>query len=251
MIPVISLRETDSTNNYIKSHRDEVAPLTLVMAERQTAGRGQRGNSWESEPGKNITLSMRFIPEGVTPAGQFAVSQAVALAVVETLRGYGIQARVKWPNDIYVGDRKIAGILIENSIMGMEITDSIIGIGLNVNQKEFLSDAPNPESMTRLTGEEYDIMEVATTLGEHLREFLDRISGGEGREEISSLYHEALWRGDGRPYPFRDSATGKEFTAVIRGVEPSGHLLLEKCPGATEAEGITLRYAFKEVTFLL
>ncbi|MDE6431375.1 MAG: biotin--[acetyl-CoA-carboxylase] ligase, partial [Duncaniella sp.] len=120
-----------------------------VSARRQTAGRGQRGNSWESAPGKNITMSILLRPEGLHPSRQFVISRAVSLAITGVLRRYmpASAVRVKWPNDIYVDDRKICGILIENVISSASIRQSVVGIGINVNQRRFLSDAPNPVSM--------------------------------------------------------------------------------------------------------
>lgn len=142
----------DSTSNYLASIADESPHGFVVEAEAQTAGRGQRGNSWESEPRMNILMSVLLRPEGIAPSEQFLISQAVSVAIVRVLRHYLPEVRIKWPNDIYVGDRKICGILIENSITATKIIHSIVGIGLNVNQREFHSDAPNPVSMFQLTG---------------------------------------------------------------------------------------------------
>ena len=108
----------DSTNSYVSHHAASLADMTMVIADAQTAGRGQRGNSWESEPGKNLTFTLLHRPKGVLPREQFAISEATALAVADFLEENGISAAVKWPNDIYVGDRKIAGILIEHSLTG-------------------------------------------------------------------------------------------------------------------------------------
>lgn len=243
-----TITRTGSTNTYLKEHPDEVGPMTLFMALEQDAGRGQRGNSWEAEPGKNITASFFFAPERIAPAEQFAISEATALAVVDTLRRFGIAAQVKWPNDIYVGDRKIAGILIENSIVagtggsGARISRSIVGIGLNVNQQRFLSDAPNPVSMANLTADTiFDLGEVSAELCDNLER---RISEAEtDRSALHNHYMAALWRGDSRSYPFRDTATGEEFSATISEVELTGHLILHTSDG-------TRRYAFKEVAFL-
>lgn len=232
---LVWLEETESTNSWLKEH-SESPPMTLVAAVSQTAGRGQRGNTWEAEPGKNLTFSFRFKPRDVRPAEQFAVSEAVALAVRDTLSSYGIEAEVKWPNDIYVGDRKICGILIENSIMGLEIAQSIVGVGLNVNQREFLSDAPNPVSMAQLTGRDYSLQEVAQTFGRNFERRAERL------KENHAEYKEALWRRDGE-WPFMEKATAEKFSAVIEDVELTGHLLLRTGDSVR-------RYAFKEVEFL-
>lgn len=238
------IEETTSTNTLLKEHPDLIGPMTMAIALRQTSGRGQRGNFWESEAGKNLTFSFHFKPEGTAPAEQFAISEAVALAIAETLSAYGIEARVKWPNDIYAGDRKICGILIEHSLFGKEITRSIVGIGLNVNQREFRSDAPNPVSMWHLTGRKHDIESLAMTLGERLEKNLGIITTKEGKETTHRNYLGSLYRGDGLPYRYREASSGEEFMGIIRDVEPSGHILIEK------ESGTTGRYAFKEIVFI-
>lgn len=243
--PSVSIRwikGTASTNSYLKEN-GEIPAMCFVAARTQTAGRGQRGNSWEAEPGKNLTFSFRFKPEGLLPSRQFIISQAVALAMVEGLRKFNIRATVKWPNDIYVGNMKISGILIENQIMGSTIQSSLIGIGLNVNQTEFKSDAPNPVSMSQITEYEYDLKELLVVFGGLLEKNLLRIP--EEAERIQEEYMSALWRGDGSLYPFREAASGESFQASISGIEPTGHLTL------TLADGSSRRYAFKEVEFLL
>lgn len=200
-----------------------------VMARRQTAGRGQRGNSWESEAGKNVTLSIMLRPEGLAAVRQFEVSEAVALAVADLVEAQGVSGvRVKWPNDVYVGDRKIAGILIENSLRGALIGRSIAGIGLNVNQTEFVSGAPNPVSLRQLTGREFDPEELAGRLVERVLERVGRDNHAE--------YRRRLWRGEG-VWPWL-TADGEEFTAAIIDVLPTGGLILSGRPEP---------FAFKEV----
>ncbi|MDE5927427.1 MAG: biotin--[acetyl-CoA-carboxylase] ligase, partial [Duncaniella sp.] len=140
-----------STSSYLAGIAADAPHGTVVMAREQTAGRGQRGNSWEAEPGCNITLSLLLRPEGLHPARQFVISQAVSLAIADLVSHFvAAPVSIKWPNDIYVDDRKICGILIENTITGTSIDRTIVGIGLNVNQTEFRSDAPNPVSMRQL-----------------------------------------------------------------------------------------------------
>lgn len=243
---ILRLQTADSTNTWLKENRGEIPPMTLVCAFDQSAGRGQRGNTWESEPGKNITCSFHFNPDDesgkpVRPAQQFVISEAVALAVVTTLRDFGIDACVKWPNDIYAGDKKICGILIENSIMGQSISCSIVGIGLNVNQDIFLSDAPNPVSMSMIAGHSFPLEDVERALGRNLELFIGRIGQ---YESLHPEYIRNLWRGGGRLFPYRDAASGRLFSASIEDVEPSGHLILK-------TEGETRRFAFKEVVFVL
>lgn len=235
---ILWIEEVDSTNNYLKANPGLIEPGTLLLARRQTAGRGQRGNTWESEPEKNLTFSLCLEQLPIHPSEQFAVSEAAALAITDFLRDFDIEARVKWPNDIYVGDKKICGILIEHTIMGSEIARSIIGAGLNINQRSFKSDAPNPVSMTQITGKEYNLEEMASRLGHYLDSITERI---DKKEELHKTYLSRLWRGDGMRYPFRDRETGEEFEAAISDVEPNGFLLLDT----------GRRYAFKEVEFII
>ena len=154
---VIHIDETDSTNRWLRDYAlSQPEGDYVVVSEYQTAGRGCGTNSWESERGKNLTFSLLIHPTEITADCQFRISEAVSLALCETLDGYVTdrQVSVKWPNDIYVDDCKICGMLIENRLRGRLMTDSIIGIGLNVNQREFFSDAPNPVSLVQLLGHE-------------------------------------------------------------------------------------------------
>ena len=159
---IIWLDHTPSTHQLLKLDPEyaRLDPYTMVVARRQTAGRGQRGNSWESEDYKNLTFSMAVYPGWLPPAAQFSLSESVALAVVALLAQHGIKATVKWPNDIYVGNDKICGILIDHSLTGNTISRTVVSAGINVNQLRFLSDAPNPVSMLALMPEglpEFDI----------------------------------------------------------------------------------------------
>lgn len=244
---MIWLQSVDSTNNHIKAYREDIPPFALVLAKSQTAGRGQRGNSWESAPGENLTFSFHFTPKDIAPVEQFVISEAAALAIQGVLADFGICAKVKWPNDIYVDDRKICGILIENSILGSSISDCIVGVGLNVNQESFLSDAPNPVSMWQLTGRKHDLKDVAGVIEKNVEKYFALLECREGRDSLERQYHEALWRRDGRKHWFRDTANGEEFAAMIMRVEPTGHLVLRTGDDGHE----TRRYAFKEVSFVI
>lgn len=240
------LEQVDSTNSYVAVHARELQDMTMVIADAQTAGRGQRGNSWESEPGRNLTFTLLHRPKGIHPREQFAISEATALAVTDFLSEAGIDARVKWPNDVYVGDRKIAGILIEHSLTGAAITDSRIGVGLNVNQREFVSDAPNPVSMRQILGTDSDISRTAARVGAHMERRLGLASDPEGRKSLHAEFLTRLWRGDGGEYPFRRRDTGETFSGVITGVSPEGPLSV-----LDTAAGRVSEFMFKEVEFLL
>lgn len=242
---IINLPATDSTNSWLAANCAELPDMTLVAADSQSAGRGQRGNTWESTPAMNLTFSVLHRPQTFRASLQFALSEATALAIVEALSGFGIDAAVKWPNDVYCGDRKICGILIEHSVLGMDIRHSIIGVGLNVNQTRWLGDAPNPVGMAGLAGHEFDRGEVLRAVADALERNLRRAATEEGRGLLHQEYLHNLWRGDGLFHPFRDRATAELFDARICDVESSGMLLLETRDGAPR------RYAFKEVEFLL
>lgn len=239
---IIKLQETRSTNTYLDSIDNECPQQEgcVVTTHTQSAGRGQRGNSWEAEPGKNLTFSYLLRPEGVAPQEQFILSQAVSLAVVDVLSRYAQGFSVKWPNDIYYHDSKIAGILIEHNLSGMSISRTIVGIGLNINQQQFISDAPNPISLQQITGREYDLDAI---LAEVLEATTIRYAQCVGdRKQLQLDYAAALYRKDGF-YPYRD-AQG-EFMATIREVQPDGYLVL------CDTEGRVRQYAFKEVAFII
>lgn len=240
------LEEVDSTNSYISAHAAELEDMTMVMAGTQTAGRGQRGNSWESEPELNLTFSLFYRPRGVRPSEQFVISEATALAVTDMLASAGIEAKVKWPNDIYVDDRKICGILIEHSLLGNSLEHSCLGVGINVNQTEFRSDAPNPVSMKMLTGADHDLAQCAARVYAALEARLLQTSVPEGREELHKEFMARLWRCDGSFHPFRERKSGAEFEGRIVGVEPCGLLHVRASGDVTDRV-----YAFKEVEFLL
>ena len=170
----IHLESIRSTNTFLAQNAEGAVHGTVVYADCQTAGRGQRGNSWESADFKNITMSMLLRPANVKPSCQFWLSEAVALAVVHTLDRYidnGVS--IKWPNDIYWNDRKICGILVEHSLSGGKIDHTIAGIGLNINQEKFLSDAPNPVSLHQIISCDTPLPDVLPHLPEELLRLAD------------------------------------------------------------------------------
>lgn len=242
----ISVPELDSTNTYLASIADKSEPYTVVVADRQTAGRGQRGNSWEAEPGKNLTFSVLLKPEHVKAADQFIISQAVSVAIAVTLSKrirYAGEVAVKWPNDIYVDNQKICGILIENSLMGDKISRSIVGVGLNVNQKVFTSGAPNPVSLIHIIGEPTDRFALLKDLCVAIERHVEAIANPEKREEIVEMYKSILWRSDGmHKYAIPG---GETFMAAIEDISPAGYLFLR------DDKGEIRKFAFKEVQYIL
>ena len=237
------LAETDSTNTYLQQlDADRHLPEGYIAyTDTQRAGRGQRGNSWESQPGKNLTFSLLLRPEHIPANQQFLLSQAVSLAVTDILNRYASGFSIKWPNDIYWEDKKIAGILIENVLSGSTFARSIVGIGLNINQERFISDAPNPVSLFQITGHIHDIEAVLDQFAEAFRRrYLQTFT--DSAQALREEYFTTLYRNDGL-YPY--CSEGETFYASIAGVEPDGHLIL------TTESGQERRFAFKEVSFLL
>ncbi len=239
---VIHLAEVVSTNLVIREYiQGEGLPEgSVVWADYQTGGRGQAGNYWESEPRKNLTFSIVLYPNVILAREQFLISQITALSVKKTLDKYVGDIRIKWPNDIYWRDKKICGMLIENDLSGSFIYCSIIGIGININQEVFLSNAPNPVSLLQAAGRKYHREEVLDTfLSAFYAYYLLLLQ--EQAEQIRSAYRASLYRGDDY-YPYQD-AQGI-FEAFIHDIEPTGHLLLRLRSGEIR------RYAFKEVSCL-
>lgn len=243
---IIELEETASTNSWLASKARESSEGLTVLCRRQTAGRGQRGNSWESEPDKNITMSLLLKPAGLHPSRQFLVSQAVSVAIVTVLSRYlpGHEVSIKWPNDIYVGDRKICGILIENSITQSGINHCIVGMGINVNQTRFLSDAPNPVSMAMLTGREYPLRPLTEEIVDEILRETTAINPDD-TTGLQKRYSAMLWRREGY-WPYTDNLRGERIMARIAGVAPDGILTLELADSGGHRS-----FAFKEVAACL
>lgn len=239
---LINLQQTDSTSDYLGRLPDTggIDDMTVVTADYQTAGRGQRGNKWEGERGKNLLFSMRVHPTMIPVARQFVLSMAQAIAVKAALDKYTDGITLKWPNDIYWHDKKLGGTIIDTSVGGGHIKQCIYGTGINVNQQEFSSDAPNPVSLYQITKHENDRMQLLKSILSHFDESWELLKDG-AYGDISALYHSALYRAHGY-YRFRD-ANGV-FEAAIIEVEDDGHLVLHNHDGEIR------RYMFKEVEFV-
>ncbi len=248
----IELGEVDSTNSFLRGYRPaRQTDITLVTTEFQTAGRGQGTNRWEAEAGKNLLFSLQVHPASLPVEQMFVLSEAIALsiqkAVEEVLKGSATasplrknEVLVKWPNDVYVGDKKVAGILIENELKGQHIGRSILGCGVNVNQSVFTSEAPNPISLCQLLGHEMERSFLLEAIMTFFTCRYDAIQRGKFAE-IHTDYLAALYRRMGF-HTYHD--VRGTFQAEIINVEPSGHLILQ------DKIGHLRRYAFKEVTFL-
>lgn len=231
---IVRIDETDSTNRWMKHHAVDDADI-VVWADYQTAGRGCGSNKWESQRGKNLLFSLLLHPADIPASRQFAVSQMVSVALCEVLEQHVGNVSIKWPNDIYVDNRKICGILIENSLKGSTIRNSIVGIGLNVNQTAFHSDAPNPVSLCQLVGREVDREEL-------LHDFLRRLKNVSCRETLCADYENRLYRR--RKLAEYADKTGL-FRASLQRVLPDGRLAL------CDLQGRERLYAFKEVQFII
>ncbi|MEA4978366.1 MAG: biotin--[acetyl-CoA-carboxylase] ligase [Petrimonas sp.] len=240
---IIRLEETESTNSYLRDllKSQHLEEGSVVVADFQTAGRGQVGNSWYSDKGDNLLFSLLIYPTGIPANEQFIISRMVSLAIKNTLDQFADDIRIKWPNDIYWKEKKIAGILIENSLQGKIIENSIIGIGLNLNQQIFPVELPNPVSLRQITATEQDKNYILDLL---LKEFFllyRSLQQGE-KQVIEDEYMLDLYRANG--YYWYEDANGR-FQAEIDNVLPSGHLVLRTLD--TNEERI---YAFKEVQFI-
>ncbi|NLJ20252.1 MAG: biotin--[acetyl-CoA-carboxylase] ligase [Bacteroidales bacterium] len=209
----------------------------VVVADFQTAGKGQSGNSWKSAAGKNLLFSMALYPLRVPIEEQFVISQAVSVGIKNILDTISDDITVKWPNDIYWKERKLAGILIETSLFRNKISKAVVGIGLNVNQTEFPGEVPNPISLKQITGKSFNREKLLNKI----RASILDVYGQWMPKKIRSAYLQSLFRKDG--YHLYQSETGI-FRAKINRIYPDGALELE-----TE-KGETAKYYFKEVKFL-
>jgi len=240
---IIFLNRVDSTNNYanqlILSNAAEDG--TVVMAQFQKKGKGLDGNFWESEAGKNLLSSIVLYPRFLTAGKQFQISKAISLGILEFLEKQIGDVSIKWPNDVYVNDKKIAGILIENSIKGNYLSSSILGVGLNLNQENFKSVAPNPISLKLLTGKVYNCATVILEIKRNFYKWYEKLKTGNF-DEINSTYFTHLYRrGEWQTYVKQD----KYFDGRIVGIGEFGQLQLEKQNGAIE------EFMFKEVSFVI
>jgi BirA family biotin operon repressor/biotin-[acetyl-CoA-carboxylase] ligase len=232
-----------STNSYAATllKENELPEGAVIYTNYQTSGRGQAGNKWESEENKNLLISIVLYPSIISPTDQFLLSMAVSLGICDFLKHYISGVSIKWPNDIYVNNDKIAGILIENSIRGDLIEHTIAGIGINVNQEKFLSDAPNPVSLSILTGRQYDltgcIIQLAGKLDKRYKQLISEDFDLLRRDYLSLLFRRNQW------CDFQDM--NGIFKGRISDVTDSGKLKVE------QENDIINEYSFKEIDFIL
>ena len=239
---IIFHKNLASTNTYaaLLLKKEKPPEGTIIYTNFQSAGRGQKGNTWESEDGKNLLFSIILFPEMIRPEKQFCISMAVSLGICDFLKGLIPVCKIKWPNDIYAGDDKIAGILIENSIIGSSIESTVAGIGLNINQVKFPAFLPNPVSLKLITGIEHDPYKCLKDLAAFLDRRYKKLVSGETdeikEEYVSSLYHVGEW------YDYKTA--GDYLHGRIISVTDSGCLQIQ------DEKMVIRQFSFKEIEFI-
>ena len=237
----IYIPTTQSTNIFLKEKvKTETLPeFFAVRTAFQTSGKGQVGNSWEAQRGKNLLFSVLLKPHHIPIQEQFIISQLVSVAIVRVMQNHNVECSIKWPNDIYVGDKKLGGILIENSLRGSLIDYSIIGIGLNINQLEFKSDAPNPVSTFNILDKKISLKSLFLEIIAQLKLLYSETD----TVKIKSEYLQYLYRKNGF-FTFK-IPNSDQFEAEIHAIGNDGQLWLKK------HNGEILGFYFKEVEFVL
>ena len=231
-----------STNTYATNLLKYKRPPegTIISTKYQTAGRGHGANKWESKRGENLTISIVLYPVFLKANEQFLLSMAISLGIKDFLELYTPDNSIKWPNDIYVSDDKIAGILIENSISGNNFDYCIAGIGININQEKFTKDAPNPISLVQITGRKHSLDDSLNLLCRHLDFRYNQLKEVKNRQNIKANYLNKLYHYQ-EFVQFRHE--NKKFTAKITGIDQSGRLIIRHKNGKTE------KFGFHEVSF--
>ncbi len=240
---IIQPDETESTSSYLKEllKQRHLPECSVVITNRQTAGRGQPGNAWISNPGENLTFSIIFYPEIIDAHEQFIISKTVAVAITDVLETSIPEISIKWPNDIYHKNRKLGGILIENTLSGQSIDQSVAGIGININQMSFPPTLPNPVSLQQITGQKHELLPLFENIFHSLIAHYSSLINDD-RTIIREKYLNRLFRREGW-HKYQD--VNGEFTAKFSRIGPAGHLFLQRKNGEIS------RYAFKEVEYII
>jgi BirA family biotin operon repressor/biotin-[acetyl-CoA-carboxylase] ligase len=240
---ILFFKDLPSTNTFAASllKKDNLPEGTIVYTNHQSAGRGYSGNKWESDDGNNLLFSLILYPAFIRPEDEFIISMAISLGICDFLQRTIPQCSIKWPNDIYVNNDKIAGILIDGTLAGNKIEYVVVGIGLNVNQEKFPESIPNPVSMRMLTGRKHDLpgsLElIATDLDKRYKQLIAGDIELVRMEYLSRLYRMNVWS------EFRDSSG--IYTGRIRTVRDDGRIVIER------QDGRLSEYYFKETEFIL
>ncbi len=235
--------ELSSTNTKMRELviDSKLPSFSVVQASFQSMGRGQEGNHWESAKDENLLFSILIRPKQLLAHHQFYLSKAISIAIVESLNTLTSGFTIKWPNDVYHGDRKVAGILIENNLYRDRIDFSIVGIGLNINQTRFLSDAPNPVSVKQITGISHSVSDLLHNLTDAITCWIAKLNDNR-KSEIDAHYWQHLYRSTGT-HTFKDK--DGYFDATMERIEPEGYLVLR------DDQNQIRSYAFKEVAFVI
>ena len=244
---MLELGEVTSTNDFLRGYKsvDGERRITLVTTEYQTAGRGSGTNHWQSERGENLLFSLLVHPRHVSPSNLFVLSEVLALSVLQALSSHlsllTSHLKIKWPNDIYYGDRKICGMLIENNLKGNCVEDCVMGVGININQTTFGDELPNPISLVQILGHPVERRFVLERVMEFFTRYFTWTELGRDKE-IHEMYLNHLYRRNEKCH-FSDEKG--DFYATIIDVKPTGHLVV------VDETGKERRYGFKEIQFLI
>ena len=236
---IIELERTTSTNTYTDNLLLSQKPAegTVIIADQQTQGKGLDQNTWESEAKKNLTFSIILYPEFLNPSEQFRLIEVTSLGItdyVKTLLPLESNIKIKWPNDIYVGDKKLCGTLVQNSIVGSKLIECIIGIGLNINQEQFYSDAPNPVSLKQINGQNYDLQLCLANLCNSLDNRYSQLKNKQ-YSKLESDYLSLLYR----YFEWHDFIIDEvKLHARIIGITKYGQLKMESSDGKFYACGM-------------
>jgi BirA family biotin operon repressor/biotin-[acetyl-CoA-carboxylase] ligase len=241
---IIHLKTINSTNDYASAllKNNEIAEGVVIWADVQTAGKGQKGNIWNSDANKNLTFSFIIHPLHIQPSEQFMLNKAISLGIIDCLKTIidPLQLKIKWPNDIYVGEKKIAGILIENEILGDSLQTSIVGIGLNINQLNFNSNIPNPTSLALISGKEFDIYQLLIQLLQFIEIRIINLYNNDiefiNIDYLKNLLYYSIYN----TYIYQQ----QEIQAMIIAVSEYGELMLKK------SNDEIILCSFKEIEFL-
>lgn len=242
--------DENTSNKKIVLDDENAGKVQLVTTDYQTHGHGQVNTVWESARGENLLFSFLFRPQHITAGEQFFLSEIACLAVAHTLDAYTEGISVKWPNDVYHHDRKICGMLLRHTLSGAQISATLVGIGLNLNQKQFVGDAPNPVSLRQIIGRPVDREEVLNRFAHHFDRLLRAVTPPDSDERLAQRqrlhreYLRRLYHRDGA-HDYVDTASGETFSAHIVDVAPTGQLTLQTTDGRLR------HYHFKEVRFVV
>jgi BirA family biotin operon repressor/biotin-[acetyl-CoA-carboxylase] ligase len=241
---LVTIKQVDSTNSFLKNLLSNSKPVpegTVIMAEEQYAGRGQQQNTWHSEPGKNLTFSLLLKPHFLSVGDQFDLNRAASLGVYDALQPIlGDQLKIKWPNDIYYGDRKLGGMLIENTIQGGQLKDSVIGIGLNINQENFPSGASNATSVKQILQKDYDLTLLLSEICKYIEVYYLKLKAGQIDFVRNAYLSRLYWLNEVKRFESNDGI----FNGTVKNVLPNGLLVIE------DTNGRQLEFNLKELKFL-